>query len=166
MSAPYSCVYVSLTDSLSAAIDDDLARMNTHQAQAEQLSRSARQHTEHGVVTAWASAGDLRTWSQAEQTAQLFLDRALRRGALRSRVMFRAYQHHAWCAVRSVAHVVRDIVRLTLAQVAQRFTAVNPAHDHDPPGLLGSRSVLSLCHASNAPGVSRVATHRQVCRNA
>lgn len=163
MTHQYPCVHQSLTDSLSRDMNRALQRMTAHRAQADTLLQQATQHTENGVVTAWASVQDLRTWSQADQESQQCLDRALQRGALRSRVMLRAYQHSAWCAVRAVSVGLLDSVRLTLAQVARLFTPVNPAHDHDPPGLLLSCSVLATCHASNAPGLSPVVrSHWQV----
>lgn len=163
MARQYPCVHQSLTDALSVEIEQQLERMNTHQAQADTLSQQAKTTSETGVISVWSSPEQLRTWSQAQQQAQQCFDSVLQRGAWRGRVMFRAYQHSAWCAVRAVVPGLLDSVRLTLAQVARLFTPVNPAHDHDPPGLLLSCSVLATCQASNAPGLSPVVrSHWQV----
>lgn len=162
MSRRFVSRYEAMANCLTAEIDRTLSDMNAAQQQADTLSEQAKNTNENGVVFAWSSPQQLRTWSQAEQQAQHLFESALQRGAVRGRVLFRAYQHAAWCAVRSIAYALRDTVRLTLSQVAALFTPLNVATDHDPPGLLLSCSVLATCQASNAPGLSPAVTYWQV----
>jgi len=163
MSRPFMSVFVSLADTVSKEINADITRMNEAQQQADTLSAQTKTVNENGAVSVWSNPQQLRAWGHAHDTAQQLFDSALRRGAVRGRLLIRAYQHGAWCAVRAVAHALLDTVKMSLSQVSALFTPTHPATDHDPPGsLLLSCSVLATCHASNAPGLSPVARHWQV----
>lgn len=66
--------------------------------------------------------------------------------------------HVCWCAARDQAPAqapAGQSLGLSLAQVAAAH-AVAPGRclDCAPPGCSRSRSVMSRCHASNAPGLS------------
>lgn len=162
MSRPFVSVYASIADRKTVEIDNDLLRMNEAQQQADTLSDHAKNTNENGAVSVWSSPQQLRTWSEKQQQAQQLFETVLQRGAVRGRLLFRAYQHSTWCAVRAVVYALRDTVKMSLSQVSALFTPAHPATDHDPPGLLLSCSVLATCHASNAPGLSPVARHWQV----
>lgn len=162
MSRPFVSVYASIADRKTVEIDNDLLRMNEAQQQADALSEQAKTVNENGAVSVWSSPQQLRTWGEKQDTVELLFQSALRRGAVRGRLLFRAYQHSTWCAVRAVVYALRDTVKMSLSQVSALFTPAHPATDHDPPGLLLSCSVLATCHASNAPGLSPVVRHWQV----
>jgi len=163
MSRPFMSVFVSIADRKTVEIDNDLQRMNETQQQADALQEQTKTVNENGAVSHWSSPQQLRTWAQTQQQADQLLQSALMRGAVRGRLLFRAYQHSAYCAVRAAVNALQGTVKMSLSAVSALFTPPHPATDHDPPGsLLLSCSVLATCHASNAPGLSPVARYWQV----
>lgn len=163
MSRPFVSVYASIADRKTVEIDNDLLRMNEAQQQADTLSAQTKTVNENGAVSVlWSSPQQLRTWAEKQETVELLFQSALHRGAVRSRLLFRAYQHAAWCSVRSAVYALQDTMKLSLSQVAALFTTTPLVAAPDPPGLLLSCSVLATCHASNAPGLSPVARYWQV----
>ena len=162
MSRPFPSSTEVVARHLSARVTALGNCMTEHHATADTMRKEREQITPEGVSTNWESPQALRTWSQTQELAeqsframQLFL-------ALRNRALMKAYAHHAYCVVRTVALRTFETLQLSLAQVAQVFTvALSPA-SHAPPGHLYALNVLATCHASNAPGLSPVARNRQV----
>lgn len=137
-------------------------RMTEHHATADTMRKEREEITPEGVTVAWESPQALRTWSHENDLAEKSFSDMQSLFALRNRALMKAYAHHAYCVVRTVALRTFEILQLSLAQVAQVFTvALSPA-SHAPPGHLYALNVLATCHASNAPGLSPVARNRQV----
>lgn len=140
---------------------DYLDRANTHtrNATAKQRAHTTPEPDGDGFLIKWESAQQLRDCVQehelAEQCHQLFM----RTVYWRNRALLKAYCHAQLCAMRS-KHAMKTPV-MTLAEVTQTFTTrAKLCRDHSPPGEV-SRPVLSLCHASNAPGLTPVHAWRQ-----
>lgn len=146
----------------SARVTDLGNRMTEHHANADTMRKEREQITPEGVSTNWESPQALRTWSHETQLAEKSFSEMQLALALRNRSLMKAYAHHAYCVVRTVALRTFETLQLSLAQVAQVFTvALSPA-SHAPPGHLYALNVLATCHASNAPGLSPVARNWQV----
>ena len=134
-------------------LDNAYRAMNAHHEAAEALRSSNTQRVpgELSFHTHW-QASDLMTWGATMREAEAEQTRMFNAGAIRSRAMMTAYRHACWCRVR--AKTPTFIGSLSLAEVAQVFTvSTQVVRDHAPPGEV-SRSVLSTCQASNAPGLS------------
>jgi len=137
-------------------------RMTEHHATADTMRKEREQVTPEGVSVVWENPQALRTACHESELAEQTFRDMQSCFVLRNRALMKAYAHHSYCVVRSVALRMIETLQLSLAQVAQVFTvALSPA-SHAPPGQLSARSVLATCHASNAPGLSPVARNRQV----
>lgn len=138
---------------------DYLDRATAHNDRATELMQARTRATDEGVIVHYESPQQLRECMHerelAEQCHQLFMVSV----QSRNRALWKAYRHAQLCAVRS-KHSMKTRV-MTLAEVAQTFTTREKLfRDHSPPGEV-SRPVLSLCHASNAPGLTPVHAWRQ-----
>ena len=162
MSRPFPSSPEAVARHFSAQLSVHEKSMTEHHTNADTMRKEREEITPEGVATNWESAQALRTWSQEQDLAEQSFRAMQSSLALRNRALMKAYAHHAYCAVRTVALRTFEILQLSLAQVAQVFTvALSPA-SHAPPGQLSARSVLATCHASNAPGLSPVARNWQV----
>lgn len=147
-----------LSDRVSALGD----RMTEHHANADTMRKEREQVTPEGVAVVWENSQALRSACHESELAEETFRDMQSCFVLRNRALMKAYAHHSYCVVRSVALRMIETLQLSLAQVAQVFAvALSPA-SHAPPGQLSARSVLATCHASNAPGLSPVARNWQV----
>jgi hypothetical protein len=137
----------------SREMDNAIKSMNAHHEAAEALRSINTQRIpgELSFHTHW-QASDLLTWGATMREAEADQVRMFNAGAISSRAMMTAYRHACLCRVRTKTPTF--IRSLSLAEVAQVFTvSTQVVRDHAPPGEV-SRSVLSTCQASNAPGLS------------
>lgn len=162
MSRPFPSSPEAVARHFSAQLSVHEKSMTEHHTNADTMRKEREEITPEGVSTNWESAQALRTWSQEQDLAEQSFRAMQSSLALRNRALMKAYAHHAYCVVRTVALRTFETLQLSLAQVAQVFTvALSPA-SHAPPGHLYALNVLATCHASNAPGLSPVARNRQV----
>lgn len=133
---------------------DYLDRATAHNARATELQTARSRTTETGVATHWENPQQLRECMHEQELAEHCHELFMLTVQWRNRALWKAYRHAQLCAVRS-KHAMKTRV-MTLAEVAQTFTPrAKLCREHAPPGEV-SRPVLSLCHASNAPGLTPV----------
>jgi hypothetical protein len=154
MSRQFPARYEVTATHMGAGIADYSQRMELHQATANELRAQAQ--TDEAGVTCWASPQQLRIVAHEQQLAQECMQAMFDCGAIRSRALMRQYAHNCWCKVRGSVARVPALIALTLAQVADSFTALS-LPSSAPPGKSFSLNVLATCHASNAPGLSPIA---------
>jgi hypothetical protein len=148
---------------MGAGIADYSRRMTLHQETADKLQVQATANTDEPGVTHWESPQALRMWAHEQELAQECLHAMFDCGAIRTRALMRQYAHNCYCKVRASVARVPALIALTLAQVADSFTALSLSHSSAPPGVKTAPNVLATCHASNAPGLSPIAmTYWQV----
>jgi hypothetical protein len=162
MSRQFPARYEVTATHMGAGIADYSQRMELHQATANELRAQAQ--TDEAGVTCWASPQQLRIVAHEQQLAQECMQAMFDCGAIRSRALMRQYAHNCWCKVRGSVARVPALIAMTLAQVADSFTALSLSHSSAPPGVKTAPNVLATCHASNAPGLSPIAMTWQVTR--
>ena len=134
---------------LHAGVDDYLQRQQQHYETAQELRN--QYNTDQGVV--WPNAHELRNYSQGIELSEHCFSAARECMSYAHRAQ-RTYSHHvALCRMKATAHTPGELPAvLSLAEVAQQHSE-HFHKEHAPPGRSFTRSVLSTCHASNAPGV-------------
>jgi hypothetical protein len=152
MSQAFPSRYAVLGRIYEKGSDDYLHRSNLHQSRAEELAEARTVRTEHEVSTLWESPQQLREYAHEHDLAHECYALFMHSVHWCNRSLMRSYSHARLCEVRNKTPMKTAL--FTLAEVAQ-FYSRHPklCRDHSPPGEL-SRPVLSLCHASNAPGLS------------
>jgi hypothetical protein len=166
MSRAFPSQFVLLQRIYDAGSADYLNKQNTHSARADELTKQRTQKTDQGVFTSWESPQQLRECSQQHELADEYHRLFMVSIYYRQRATLRAYAHALLCSVRNGKKLFLTVLRMfqQLADLCSRSAvAFMRSNENAPPQFPGC-SVLSLCHASNAPGVSRVAMTRQVCR--
>lgn len=137
---------------------DYLNRANTHHARASELTTARTRTTDEGVAIHYESPQQLRECAHENELAEHCHALFMTSIHWRNRALWKSYRHAQLCEIRN-RHTVTTRV-ITLAEVAQTFTTREKlSRDHAPPGEL-SRPVLSLCHASNAPGLTAMPSWR------
>lgn len=162
MSSAFPTSHTATERRYGAGIADYSRRMDLHQQTADKLQMQAKENAGEPGLTRWESPQQLRTWAHEQELAQECLQAMFTCGAIRTRALLRQYAHNCYCKARAKVARVPELVALTLAQVADSFTALSLTHSSAPPGLHTAPPVLATCHASNAPGLSPVARHWQV----
>ena len=155
MSKAFSNNHNATVRRLSAGIDDYSERMNIHQETAKQLQLQATSNADEPGVTCWESPQQLRECVHEQDLAQASLQAMFDCGAMRTLAMMSAYRHACWCKAREVVARVPVIIAHSLRQVSTQLTAL--ARSVSPPGLMTAPNILATCHASNAPGLPRIA---------
>lgn len=131
---------------------DYMNRANAHNERATELSEARTVRTENEITTRWESPQQLRECVHEQDLAHECYSLFMSSIHWRNRSLLKSYSHARLCEIRNKAPMKTAV--LTLAEVAQLFSRKEKlCRDHSPPGEL-SRPVLSLCHASNAPGLS------------
>jgi hypothetical protein len=152
----YSHPLSATADRLHGGVDNYLERMSAHKETAEQL-RSER-NTPEGVV--WQNANELRRYAHELELSDYAWRSAQDCMRYAHKAQKKLFQHTCLCSVRSEPVAPVGVV-LSLAQVASVYER-HTEHRERPPGRSCVRSVLSTCHASNAPGaLSHVRTKTQ-----
>jgi hypothetical protein len=152
MSQAFPSRYAVLGRIYEKGSDDYINRANAHKERATELSEARTVRTDHEVSTLWESPQQLHECAHehdlADECYSLFMNCVY----WCNRSLMQSYSHARLCEIRNKNTVSKTV--LTLAEVAQ-FHSRHPklCRDHSPPGEV-SRSVLSSCHASNAPGLS------------
>lgn len=153
MSRQFPARYEVTAAHMGAAIADYSRRTNSHNTTAHELAQA---QTNEAGVTCWESPQQLRIVAHELELAQECQQAMFDCGAIRTLALMKAYAHACWCKVRAVLVSNFDPKLQTLAQVAASFTALS-LPSSAPPGKSFSLNVLATCHASNAPGLSRIA---------
>jgi hypothetical protein len=165
MSKAFPTSHIATERHYGAGIADYSRRMTLHQETADKLQVQATANTDEPGVTHWESHQALRMWAHEQELAQECMRAMFDCGAIRTRALMRQYAHNCYCKVRGSVARVPALIALTLAQVADSFTALSLSHSSAPPGVKTAPNVLATCHASNAPGLSPIAmTYWQVTR--
>jgi hypothetical protein len=138
-----------------AGIADYSRRMDSYQQNADQMLQM--QQSDEPGVTHWESPQALRMWAHEQELAQECMQAMFDCGAIRTRALMRQYAHNCYCKARASVARVPKLIALTLAQVADSFTALSLSHSSAPPGVKTAPNVLATCQASNAPGLSVIA---------
>ena len=118
--------------------------------------RLAIQETPAQGVVHYESVQALRESASKIELAQAYWEAELDCGAMRNRAMWSAYRHDCYCKARAIITRVPELIAKTSAQVSALFTVFADAMS-SPPGQLTAPNILATCHASNAPGLSRIA---------
>jgi hypothetical protein len=141
---------------MSAGMADSLEGMNIHQANADQLQLQATSNADEPGVTCWQSPQQLRECAHEQDLAEASLQEMYAWGAKLNKAQVSAYRHNCYCKAREVVARVPELIAKTSAQVSALFTIVADAMS-SPPVQLTAPNILATCHASNAPGLSRIA---------
>lgn len=159
MPAGVQSVFDVVATHATAELNASLELMTTHLEQATRLHEQAtvRVPGELSYMTHWESPEALRTWANEQHQADLHQQAMHHSAGVRVRALMRSYAHACLCRVRTTAQTVARSVPQSLAQVSAGFRPAGYALRHAPP-LVPVPDVLSTCHASNAPGLTGVAT--------
>jgi hypothetical protein len=155
MSKAFPTSHIATERHYGAGIADYSRRMTLHQQNSDQMLQ--KQQSDEPGVTHWESHQALRMWAHEQELAQECMRAMFDCGAIRTRALMRQYAHNCYCKVRASVARVPELIALTLAQVADSFTALSLLHSSAPPGVKTAPNVLATCHASNAPGLSAIA---------
>ena len=155
MSKAFPNSFSATIEQLTAGMDDYLERMNTHQKTADQLQLQATSDADEPGVTCWQSTQQLRECVHEQDLAEASLQAMFDCGAKRNKAQWSAYRHACYCKAREVVARVPVIIAHSLRQVSTQLIAL--ARSVSPPGLMTAPNVLATCHASNAPGLPRIA---------
>jgi hypothetical protein len=126
----------------------------THGHTADEMAEQYTQRTETGVLTQWPNYQTLRQHGHELELAQHCFDAAQDCMKYAHKAQWKAAHHAALCAIKDSAAGLIETAQslvLSLAEVAQQHRE-HSHRKHSPPGRSFTRSVLSTCHASNAPG--------------
>jgi len=154
MSKAFPTSHIATERHYGAGIADYSRLMTKHQQNADRVQAEAVKDAEG--LTVW-QAQQLRMWAHEQELAQECMRAMFDCGAIRTRALMRQYAHNCYCKVRGSVARVPALIALTLAQVADSFTALSLAIKPLPPGVKTAPNVLATCHASNAPGLSAIA---------
>jgi len=137
---------------------------NNHNATVRRLSAGIADYSERRLaiqekpvqgVVHYESLQALRESAGKLELAEAYWQAELDCGAMRTRAMWSAYRHNCYCKAREVVARVPVIVAHSLRQVSAQLIAL--ARSVSPPGLMTAPNILATCHASNAPGLPRIA---------
>lgn len=142
---------------MSRGIDDYLQRIEQHTNNAEALTPVPNSD---GVIV-YESPQQLRMIAHEHELADECMQAMFTCSAIRSIALLKAVAHHCYVLARQRAALLVRSMSLSLREVCAMFTT-RARSTSAPPGQLHALNVLATCHASNAPGVSRVLMPRQV----
>lgn len=138
-----------------------LAAMTAATDRADAIRQQVTTTAPGEYTQTWESPAQLRECSEAHKAADMAQQSFMQAVMYQQRATCRAVVQAAWVSLRG--RVARAVVTYR-EQLRDLAALVVPANENAPP-LLARRSVLSLCSASNAPGLSCVPMTWQVPPN-